>query len=86
MKIQSIEIRLTKPFTKKVSRVCLKGLYFRSFVFDLYFFAIELCIWYKPICTEDLQWSKEERGILDKQNKMPLKINLIKKEVQNEGR
>ena len=77
MKIQSIDIKFMQPFTERINKVYFKGKYFRSLVFDLHFFAIELCIWYKPVYTEDLQWSKEEREILDKQGKTPLKINKI---------
>jgi len=81
-KLESININFTKAFDKTWYVYYYKGTSFEEFTLILYFFEINFHIVYKPVFIEDLQWSKEEREILDKQNKMPLKINLIKREEQ----
>ena len=76
-KLESINIRFGKALDKSLYIYHYKGTYFREIVFNLYFLEICFHILYKPVYTENLQWSEEEREILEKQGKQPLKINKI---------
>lgn len=77
-KLESIHINITKAFDKTLGTYYYKGKYFKEFTLILYFFEITFHICYREKYVPNLQWSKEEREILEKQNKSPLKINRIK--------
>jgi len=76
-KLKSIHINITKAFKKAFYIYRYKGIMFTEFTFVLYFIEINFQIIYKKIYKPE-QWSKEERAILERQGKPPLKINKIK--------
>lgn len=76
-KLDSFHIFFTKASHKSFGMYRYRGVYFREFTFILYFIEMSFHIFYKPIYKPDLQWSKKEIEILEKQGKSPLEINKI---------